>query len=154
MKRYIAEYLNCARYNLATRSQSLHLIRIIFSFQLIRINFVDSFERIALEIIYILVLICYISRFIILFAYKNINIEDIIWYLKLFFVIYRRSYIFYCDSSYYFFNKKLRKYLREKEIIINYRSFEALKNIKIIKVYNRLLEDVLYKNSKTYLKWD
>ena len=53
-------------------------MRIIFSFQLMKINFVNSLERIALEIIYILVLICYINRFIIFFAYKNINIEDII----------------------------------------------------------------------------
>ena len=152
MKRYIAKYLNYARYNLATRSQPLYSIRIIFSFQLIKMNFVDPLERIALKITYILVLICYMSRFIILFAYKNINIEDIIWYLKLFFVMYRRSYIFYYDSNYYFFNKKLRKYLREEEVAIDYRSFEVFKSIKMMKICNRLLEDVLRKNSQTHLE--
>ena len=61
--------------------------------------------------------------------------------------MYRRSYAFYYDFKYYIFNKKFREFLRDKEIIINYRSFEAFKSINIIKVYNRLLEDVLYKNS-------
>lgn len=68
--------------------------------------------------------------------------------------MYRRLYAFYCDFSYYFFNKELREYLRGEEVVIDYRSFEAFKSIKIIKVYNRLLEDVLWKDSQTHLKWD
>lgn len=154
MKRYIVEYLNCARYNSATRSQPLYSVRIIFSFQLMRMNFVESLKRTASEITHILVLICYISRFIILFACKNINVENVIWCLKLFFVMYRRPYAFYCDFDYYFFNEELREYLRGEEVAIDYRPFGTSKSTKMMKVCNRLLEDVLRKNSQTYLKWD
>ena len=117
-----------------------------------RINFVDSLERIASGITHILVLICYISRFIISFACKNINVEDVIWCLKLFFVMYRRLYAFYCDSSYYFFNEEFREYLRGEGVAIDYRPFGAFKSTGIMKVCNRLLEDVLRKNFN--LKWD
>lgn len=48
---------------------------------------------------HILNLICYFSRFDMPFATKTANVEDVIWCLKLAFVMYRKPYAIYCDRG-------------------------------------------------------
>ena len=59
--------------------------------------------------------------------------------------MYRKSYAIYCDREKHFFNDKLRDFLREKEIYIEYNSFDALKNTSIMKTFNRILKEILRK---------
>ena len=154
VERYIAGCLDCARHGPATRSQPLHPVRITFPFQLMGMDFVGPLERTASGMTYILVLVCYMSRFTIPFACKNANVEDVIWCLKLFFVMYRRPYAFYCDPGHHFFNEELREYLRGEGVAIDYRPSGASKSTGMVEVCNRLLEDVLRKDSQTHLEWD
>ena len=67
-------------------------------------------------------------------------------------MIYRKPYIFYCDFEYHFNNEKLKEYLRTKEIVIDFSLFEFFKSTKIIELRNKLLKEVLRKNSYINLK--
>ena len=51
-------------------------------------NFIKSLFVIKVENTHILNLIYYFSKFDILFIIKTINVEDVIWCLKLAFIIY------------------------------------------------------------------
>ena len=102
MKRYIENCLMCAQHDSITRFQSLYFIIITYSFQLMKMNFINSFNIIIVNKKYIFNLNCYMFRFNVSFAYKNNNIENVIRCLKFFFIIYRKLYIFYVDLSYHF----------------------------------------------------
>ena len=116
-------------------------------------NFIKSLFVIKIENTHILNLICYFSRFDISFVIKVANVEDVIWCLKLAFVIYRKSYTIYCDKGHHFFNNKFKKFLRLKKINIIYNSFEVFKNTKMIEAFNKIFEVVLRKNHIS-LKWN
>ena len=95
-----------------------------------KINFINSLFIIIINNKYIFNLNYYISRFKMLFIYKNNNVKNVILYFILFFIIYRKFYIFYVDFDYYF-KEKLRDFLRRKSIIINYNLFISHKFINI-----------------------
>ena len=99
------------------------------------INFIDSLSTTSIEKRYILNLEYYISRFYISFACEFYNISDIIRYLNIFFIIYRKFYVFYINLDYYF-DKKLRDFLSDQEIEINYSSSAIYKSIDLIEVIN------------------
>ena len=118
-------------------------------------NFIKSLFVIKIENTYILNLICYFSKFDISFAIKIVNVENVIWYLKFAFVIYRKRYAIYCDKNYHFFNNELKKFLRLKKINIIYNSFKTFKNTRIIEAFNKILETILRKDSfQINLKWN
>ena len=78
------------------------------------------------------------------------NVDDVIRYLKLFFIIFRKSHIFYIDSNYYF-EKELRDYLNNEDIAIDYNSLASHKSINLIEIINRILKEVVRKLKS---KWD
>ena len=110
-------------------------------------NFINSLSIIIIGKKYILNLNYYISRFNILFAYENNNVENVIRCLKFFFIIYQKSYTFYIDLNYYF-DKKFYDFLNSEEIIINYNSSTFHKSINIIEIINRILKRVVRKLRK------
>ena len=146
VERYIVECIDCARHDCVTRSQSLHLVLIIYLFQLIEMNFVDSLSSIKADCRYIFVMICYFFRFVVSFATKNNNVENVLWCLKLFFVMYRTSHAIYCDRDQHFLNDVLKEFLQSNDVIIDYSSSRFFKSIEMIEVSNKLLENVLQKN--------
>ncbi len=155
VERYIAECLKCARHEFARRSQSLHSILIIYSFQLIEMNFIDSLVIIKAEHTHILNIVCYFSRFMILFATRSINVKNVIWSLRLFINMYKTSHVIYCDRDQHFDNDVLRDFLKTHDIVIDYSFFDAFKSTNMMKMFNRFLEEVLKKNeSNTKNIWD
>ena len=78
MKRYIVNCLEYAYYEFVTKSQFLNFIFVIYLFQFIDINFIDFFETIKFENIYILNVIYYIFKFLIFFIRNFANIENVI----------------------------------------------------------------------------
>ena len=115
-------------------------------------DFVESFKSIKDGSVFILVFVCYMSRFVISFTMKAVNVEDVIIYLKLFFILYRKLYIFYTDRDQHFFNNELRDFLRYEDIAVNFSPSESFKSTGMMEVYNKLLEAVLKKNSQSDLK--
>lgn len=95
----------------------MNSVIITYSFQLWGMDFIESLFVIIVGNTHILNLICYFSRFDILFVIKVINVEHVIWCLKLAFIIYRKPYAIYCDKNYYFFNNELKEFLRLKKSI-------------------------------------
>ena len=118
-------------------------------------NFIKSLFVIKAGNIHILNFIYYFSRFNISFAIKTTNVEDVIWYLKLAFVMYRKFYTIYYDRGHYFFNNKFKKFLRLKEVNIIYNLFGFFKSIKMIEAFNKILEAILRKFFfQINLKWN
>lgn len=156
VKRYIAGCLECARHGPATRSQPLHPVKVTFPFQLMGMDFVGPLEVTGSGMKYILVLVCYMSRFVIPFACKTANVEDVIWCLKLAFVMYRKLHAFYCDSGQHFDNEELREFLRQEGVAISYSPSGASMSTGMVEASNKLLEQVLRKESpsQTGLEWD
>ena len=151
VKRYIIECMKCVKHDLATRSQSLHSIQISFSFQLLKMNFIELLKIISASNRYILNIVCYFSRFVVSFACKNANVENVISCLKLYFLIYRISIVFYCDREQHFENEETKKFFKSQEIAIDFSLSSLSKNTKMIEVSNQLLESVLRKNDN---EWD
>lgn len=107
-------------------------------------NFIDPLSITSADKKYILNLGCYMSRFSVLFICESSNSEDVIRYLKLFFTIYRKSYTFYVDQSHYFDNK-LRDFLKNKGIAIDYSPSASHKSTNLIEVINYILKEVIRK---------
>ena len=61
--------------------------------------------------------------------------------------MYYKFYVFYFDRDQHFLNDVFIDFLHFKEIIINFSSSDASKNIDIIEICNKLLKEVLHKNS-------
>ena len=64
-----------------------------------------------------------------------------------FFLIYRHSYVFYCDREQHFDNAKLKNFLKIRKIIIDYNLSKFSKNIEMIEIFNKILKNVLKKNN-------
>lgn len=68
----------CVKHESIIRSQSFHFIVVIYSFQLMSMNFIDPLNSISAENKFILNLDYYMSRFNVSFAYKINNIEKML----------------------------------------------------------------------------
>ena len=110
-------------------------------------NFISFFSIITIDNKYIFNFNYYISRFNVLFVYKNNNIENVIRCLRRFFITYQKSYTFYIDLNYYF-DKELRDFLNNERIMIDYNSLTFHKSINIIEIINRILERIIRKLKK------
>ena len=145
VERYIIDCIKCTRHESITKSQSLNLVLMSFSFQLLRINFINFLPVTKFENIYILNIVCYFNRFIISFVRSTTNVKNVIWFLRLYILIYKKSLIFYCDENQHFDNEELKTYLKFKKIIIDYNFFDLFKNIEIIEMSNKLLKKIFKK---------
>ena len=146
VERYIAGCLDCARHGPATRSQPLHPVKVTFPFQLMGMDFVGPLKTTGAGASFIIVLVCYMSRFVTPFATKAVNVEDVIWCLKLFFAMYRKPYAFYIDSGQHFLNNELQEFLRNEGIVFDYSPSGSSKSTGMVEVCNKLLEEVLRKD--------
>lgn len=66
--------------------------------------------------------------------------------------MYRKPHAFYLDKDQHFLNDVLIDFLHFKRIIIDFNPSDASKNINIIEVCNKLLKEVLRKNTQTDIK--
>ena len=112
-----------------------------------KMSFINSLNTITINNKYILNLNYYISRFNVSFTYENNNVENIIRYLKRFFITYQKPYAFYINSNHHF-DKKFHNFLNNKEITIDYNLLTFYKSINIIEIMNRILKRVVYKLKK------
>lgn len=71
--------------------------------------------------------------------------KNVIRYLIFFFIIYKKLYTFYLNRDQYFDYEKLRKFLRLKRVVVDYNLLIFYKFINIIKIMNKILENVIYK---------
>ena len=153
VERYIAGCIDCARHGPATRSQLLNPVLVTYPFQLIGMDFIGPLKTTRAGCIYILNVVCYFSRFVVPFACRSANVEDVLWCLRLLFVMYRTPFAIYCDSGQHFDNEELREFLRQQGISINYSPSGSSKSTGMVEVSNKLLEEVLRKDS-TGRDWD
>ena len=137
VEKYIAGCLECARYGPATRSQPLHPVLVIFPFQLLGMDFVGPFTTTQSGHTYILVVVCYFSRFVVPFATRSSNVEDVIWCLDLMFSMYRAPQAFYCDKGQHFDNEELREWLHGRGVAIDYSPSGASKSTGMVESNNR-----------------
>ena len=142
VERCIAGCLDCAQHGPATRSQPLHLVLVSHLFQLISIDFVGPLPITKVRNVYILNIACYFNQFIVPFSCTTSNVEDVTQCLQLFFAAYRTPYALYCDWGQHFDNGVLRRFLETHSVSIDYSPSGASKSIGMIKMSNRLLEEV------------
>jgi hypothetical protein len=147
VERYIAGCIDCVRHGPATRSQPLNPVLVTYPFQLIGIDFIGPLSKTASGHVYILNIVYYFTRFIVPFATKTANVEDVIWCLRLLFAMYRTPHAIYCDRGQHFLNEELREFLRQQGVSIDYSPSGASKSTGMIEVYNKLLEEVLRKDA-------
>ena len=153
VERYIAGCIECARHGPATRSQPLNPVLVTYPFQLLGIDFIGPLGKTASGHVYILNIVCYFTRFIVPFATRTANVEDVIWCLRLLFAMYRTPYAIYCDRGQHFFNEELQEFLRQQGVSINYSPSGASKSTGMVEVSNKLLEQVLRKDAPDS-NWD
>ena len=147
VERYIAGCLDCARYGPATRSQPLQPILVTYPFQFLGIDFIGPLDVTTAGYIFIFNVVCYFSRFIVPFACRSANVEDVIWCLRLLFAMYRTPHDIYCDRGQHFCNEELREFLRQQGVTITYSPLGASKSTGMVEASNKLLEEVLRKDS-------
>ena len=102
---------------------------------------------------YILNIVCYFSRFIVPFACPNDKAGDVIRCLRQFFIFYRTPYAFYTDLGTHFNNDAVRNFFKQEETTITYSPSGASKSTGMVEVCNKLLEQVLRKDSSEF-EWD
>ena len=94
---YIAEYFYYAKYKSVTPEILFYLVIIHKSFQLLELDFINSFEITVRGNRYILNIINYLTRYIFLFALKNANAEDIIRIFVIMFTMFITTDAVYID---------------------------------------------------------
>ena len=87
----------------------------------------------------------YFSRFSISTAIKIVDTSDVIRCIRKIIQKYRKSVEIYCDHDQHFDNEKLRKFLKLEDIKIIYNSSKASKSTDMIKMKNKLLQNVMRK---------
>ena len=153
VERYITGCLECARHGPATRSQPLSPVLVTYPFQLIGMDFIGPLKVTRAGCKYILNIVCYFSRFQVPFACRSANVEDVLWALRLLFAMYRTPIAIYCDSGQHFDNLELREFLKLEGVSIDYSPSGSSKSTGMVEVSNKLLEEVLRKDSSG-LDWD
>ena len=146
VERYIAGCLECAKHGPATKSQPLNPVLVSYPFQLIGLDFIGPLKTTRAGCRFILVAVCYFSRFVVPFACKTSNIEDVLWCLPLLFAIYRTPHAIYLDPGQHFDNDELREFLRLHGVSIDYSPSGSSKSTGMVEVSNKLLEGVLRKD--------
>ena len=117
-------------------------------------DFIGPLKRTKAGNTHILNLICYFSRFGIPFATKAANVEDVIWCLKLAFVMYRKPQAIYCDRGQHFFNDVLKDFLHAEGVAIDFSPSGASKSTGMVEASNRILEEVIRKPSPAEIGMD
>ncbi len=147
VERYIAGCLDCARHGPATRSQMLNPVLVTYPFQLIGLDFIGPLKTTGSGNRFILNVVCYFSRFLVPFATKAANVEDVIWCLRLLFAMYRKPIAIYLDPGQHFDNEEFREFLRLHGVSFDYSPSGSSKSTGMVEVSNKLLEEVLRKDS-------
>ena len=96
---------------------------------------------------------CYFSKKVVSFATSSVNASDIIKSLEKIFIWFWRLYIIYCNRRQHFDNFMIRNFLNFKDIFILYSSSDFSKSIDMMKIFNKLLENVLRKSFEN-VDWD
>jgi hypothetical protein len=143
--------MKCARHESITRSQSLHLITMFHSFQLMRMNYIESLKITTKENTHILHIIDYFTRYSFFFSCSFATVFDIIRSLKILFTLYEKLMIFYTNRETHFNAQEIRDFLRIERISIDHNSSDAFKSTNMIEVENKLLELILRKQN---VEWD
>ena len=148
VEKYIADCLKYAHHESATRLQLLNSMKVLFSFQLLNMNFIDLLTETKANNKYIFNVICYFSKKIVSFATFLINAFNVVESLRKIFIWFQRFYVIYCDWEQHFDNLIVRVFLSFKSISISYSSSDFSRSIDMIEIFNKLLENVLRKSYK------
>ncbi len=146
VEKYIADCLKCAHHESATRSQLLNSMKVLFSFQFLNMNFINSLIETKADNKYIFNMICYFNKKIIFFATSSINASDVVEFLRKIFIWFCKSYVIYCDRRQHFNNFIVRNFLNFEDISISYSSSDFSRSTDIIEIFNKLLKNVLRKS--------
>ncbi len=87
------------------------------------------------------------------FATSSANAPDVIESLKKIFTWFRRFYAIYCDRDQHFDNFMIRNFLKFKDVSISYSLSDFSKSTDMMKVFNKLLKNVLRKSLEN-VDWD
>jgi hypothetical protein len=146
VKRYIQNCLKCTCHDSAQKSQLLHFVRVEYSFQLLRFDFIDSLSiSVETEDFYIFHVIDYFSRFFITFSFKIANVSNVLSALQRIFTLYATFKVIYCDKEHYFINQMIIRFLKRHEIFYFFSSSDSSQSINMMKIENRLLKNILRK---------
>ena len=115
-------------------------------------DFIGPLRTTSSGYVYIFNVVCYFTRFIVPFATRTANVEDVIWCLKLLFTMYRTPHAIYCDRGQHFLNDELQLFLRQQGVAIEYSPSGASKSTGMVEVCNKLLKQVLRKDHDP--NWD
>ena len=118
-----------------------------FSFQLLNVDFIDSLFTTKSDNSFILNIVCYFFKKVMSFAISTINVQNAIQCLKKMFIMFRRSLVIYCDQEQHFDNSNMRLFLKKEDVFITYSSLKTSKSIEMMKISNKLLKNVLRKQT-------
>lgn len=102
---------------------------------------------------YIFNVVCYFSKKVVPFATPSANASDVVEFLRKVFTWFRRPYAIYCDRGQHFDNLIVRDFLNSEGVSISYSPSGSSKSTGMVKVSNKLLENVLRKSSEN-VDWD
>lgn len=126
----------------------MNVVLVIFSFQLLKINFIDSLTLTEIENKYILNVICYFIKKIISFVTFTVNFLNVIRCLKKMFFLFRELIVIYYDKEQHFNNSTIRFFLKKIKISIIYSFSKTLKSTEMMKMFNKLLKNVFKKKKE------
>ena len=145
IERYTRVCIHCARHGLATKSQLLHLVRVQRLFQLLGIDFIGPLPESTRGFKFILHIQDYFSRLSVTMPTKTANASDVAPALERTFTLYATSLAMYADSGQHLGNKDIRDFLRSKGVALTFSPYGSSQSTGLIKIGNRLLEDILRK---------
>ncbi len=96
---------------------------------------------------------CYFSKKVMSFATSSVNASDVIESLEKIFIWFQRLYIIYCNQEQHFNNFMIRDFLNFEDVFISYSSSDFSKSTDMMKIFNKLLKNVLRKSFKN-VDWD
>ena len=143
--------MECARHGPAFRFQSLHSIKVSHPFQFLGMDYIGPLVRIFNGNVYIFHIIDYLIRFFFIYACPSVISENIQRCLRILFFLYGLLRAFYTDRGTHFDVKEIRAFLRFRGVSIDYSPSSSSKSTGMVKVSNKLLEQILRKQG---LEWD
>lgn len=152
VEKYIKGCIQCARHGPATRSQPLHPIKVFHPMQLLGMDWIGPLPTTSKGMIYIFHVICYFTRFSFTFPCATANSSDVVRFLSLIFVQFRKPLAIYCDRGHHFDSEETKTFVSGQGISLSFSASGASKSTGMIEVSNRILEGVMRKGDS--VEWD
>lgn len=148
---YINGCLKCAKHDFFFRFQLLHIIKMLYFFQLLNMNYIETLFKITNNNFFTLHIFDYFTRHFFIYVCSFVTSKNIIRNVNIFFVFYELFKVFYIDYETHFDVDKIRNFFKSRGVVFDNNSSNFSKNTEIIKMNNHFLEQVLKKQNT---KWD